>query len=136
MYVCIPFDTEAVYGTRGRVPVKATFDGEPYSGSIMNMGNGPMIGVLKAIREKIGKGEGDSVRVTIERDTAERTVEIPADLQKLLNKNKAAKAAFEKLAFTHKREYVRHIEEAKQDATRQRRLEKTIVMLTEGKKEP
>ena len=69
----------------------------------MNMGNGPMIGVLKAIREKIGKGEGDTVRVTLERDTAERTVEVPADLQKLLNKNKAAKAFFETLPYTHQR---------------------------------
>ncbi len=135
MYVCIPFDVEKVYGTKGRVPVKATFDGEPYRGSIMNMGNGPMIGVLKAIREKIGKGEGDTVRVVIERDTAERTVEVPEDLQKLLNKHKAAKAVFEKLSYSHQREYVTHIEGAKQEATRLRRLEKTIELLDAGKKE-
>ena len=70
-YVAVPFDIKAEFG-KGRLPVHATFDGEPYSGSIVNMGvKNPdgticyIIGIRKDIRAKIGKQAGDSVRVTI-----------------------------------------------------------------------
>ena len=70
-YVPFPYDIRAVFG-KGRVKVRATFDGVPYNGSIVNMGvknaDGSVcyiIWVLKEIRAKIGKQPGDSVRVTI-----------------------------------------------------------------------
>jgi len=70
-YVTFPYDIRAEFG-KGRVKVLATFDGEPYEGSIVNMGvkndDGSVcyiIGVLKDIRAKIGKEAGDTVRVTI-----------------------------------------------------------------------
>ena len=70
-YVPFPYDLRAEFG-KGRVKVRATFDGEPYDGSIVNMGvknnDGSVcyiIGVLKSIRAKIGKQPGDTVRVTV-----------------------------------------------------------------------
>jgi len=74
-YVAVPIDIRAVFG-KGRVKVRATFDGEPYDGSVVNMGvrgaDGSIcyiIGVRKDIRAKIGKQPGGSVRVTVrERD--------------------------------------------------------------------
>lgn len=70
-YVVVPVDIRAVYGM-GRLKVEATFDGEPYSGSVVNMGvkdaDGRIcyiIGITKAIRHKIGKSFGDSVEVTL-----------------------------------------------------------------------
>ena len=70
-YVAIPFDIKAKFG-RGRLPVYVTFDGEPYSGSIVNMGvKNPdgsicyIIGIRKDIRTKINKHAGDIVCVTI-----------------------------------------------------------------------
>ena len=70
-YVMFPHDIREEFG-RGRVKVHATFDGEPYDGSIVNMGvknaDGSVcyvIGILKEIRAKIGKAPGDSVLVTI-----------------------------------------------------------------------
>ena len=70
-YVAVPFDIRAEFG-KGRVKVHATFDGEPYDGSSVNMGvknpNGSIcyiIGIRKDIRAKIGKQPGDTVRVTI-----------------------------------------------------------------------
>lgn len=70
-YVIFPYDIREVFG-RGRVKVHATFDGEPYDGSIVNMGvknaDGSVcyiIGVRKDIRARIGKQPGDSVRVTV-----------------------------------------------------------------------
>jgi hypothetical protein len=70
-YVPFPYDVRAEFG-KGRVKVHATFDGEPYNGSIVNMGvknaDGSVcyiIGILKDIRAKIGKQPGDMVKVTI-----------------------------------------------------------------------
>ena len=71
-YVAFPGDIRQIYG-RGRVKVRATFDGIPYEGSIVNMGlRNPdgsvcyIIGVLKAIRRQLGKGDGDVLRVVVE----------------------------------------------------------------------
>ncbi len=70
-YVAFPYDVRAEFG-KGRVKVHATFDGEPYDGSIVNMGvknaDGSIcyiIGLRKDIRAKIGKQPGDTVSVTI-----------------------------------------------------------------------
>ena len=70
-YIAVPFDIKTVFG-KGRLPVHATFDGEPYDGSIVNMGvKNPdgsvcyILGILKAIRGKIGKQPGDTIRVTV-----------------------------------------------------------------------
>ena len=70
-YVVVPVDIRAVYGV-GRLKVEATFDGEPYSGSVVNMGVKDaagnicyIIGITKAIRHKIGKSFGDTVEVTL-----------------------------------------------------------------------
>lgn len=70
-YIEFPYDIRKEFG-RGRVKVRATFDGIPYEGSIVNMGlKNPdgsiryMIGMLKSIREQLGKSEGDEVDVTV-----------------------------------------------------------------------
>ena len=70
-YVPFPYDVRKEFG-KGRVKVHATFDSEPYDGNIVNMGvknaDGSVcyiIGILKDIREKIGKQPGDTVKVTI-----------------------------------------------------------------------
>ena len=69
--------------------MKATFDGVPYSGSMVKYGAPQhMLGMLKSIREQIGKGPGDTVEVTIVKDETERTVEVPAEFEKLLKKEK------------------------------------------------
>lgn len=134
--VLFPYDTEREFGTRGSVPVKATLDGVAYTGSLMNCGMpSHTLGVLKGIREKIGKGPGDTVRVVVERDETVRTIETPADLKNLLKKE-GLLAGFEKLSYTHRKEYVRWIEEAKKEETRQRRLEKSVAMLKAGVKTP
>lgn len=65
-YLEIPFDVKIAFG-KGRVPVNATFDGIPYSGSIVKMGTPcHIIGILKNIRKQIGKQPGDIVHVTVE----------------------------------------------------------------------
>jgi hypothetical protein len=65
-YIEIPFDVKAEFG-KGRVPVHATFDGEPYDGSIVRMGTPcHIIGIRKDIRAKINKHPGDMIHVTLQ----------------------------------------------------------------------
>ncbi|WIV12668.1 DUF1905 domain-containing protein [Proteiniborus sp. MB09-C3] len=64
-YIEIPFDVKVEFG-KGRVPVYATFDDEPYEGSLVRMKTPcHIIGIRKDIRAKIGKQPGDTIRVTI-----------------------------------------------------------------------
>ena len=131
-YVLFPYDTAKEFGTKGKVPVKATFDGVAYAGSLIKYGNPlHMLGLLKAIREQIGKGPGDAVEVVLWKDEAPRTVEVPAQFKNLL-KSEGLLAVFEKLSYTHRKEYCRWITEAKKEETRSRRLTKAVVMLKKG----
>lgn len=134
--VYFPYDVEKEFGTKGRVPVKVTFDGIPYTGSMVKYGAPHhMLGILKSIREQIGKGPGDLVEVTVQKDEAERTVVLPTDFEQLLEKE-SLRASFETLSYTHKKEYVRWITEAKREETRTKRLTKSIEMLRSGIKTP
>jgi len=134
-FVEIPFDVEQAFG-RKRVPVRATIDGVPYRGSLVRMGGAcHMLGVVKDIRQQLGRDVGDVVHVTIEEDLEERTIDVPADLAAALQQDAAAAAFFEKLSFTHRREYVQWIEEAKKEETRRNRVVKAVAMLKEGKRE-
>jgi hypothetical protein len=127
-YVVVPDAVVAGLGGKGRIPVMATFDGVPYRGSIATMGGQKVLGILAAIREQLGAGIGDSVTVTVEADSAERTIEVPADLAAALA-GAGLRAAFDRLSFTHQREYVTWIDGAKQAPTRARRVAQTIERL-------
>lgn len=134
-FVTIPFDVEQVFGKK-RVKVKATIDGEPYQGSLVRMGGScHVLGVLKAIREKIGKTIGDEINVIVEEDTEPRVVKLPQDMLDMLKNNTAAEAFFKQLSYTHQKEYVQWIEGAKRDQTRYDRLSRMIEMLNQGKKD-
>jgi len=128
-FVEVPFDVEKAFEEK-RPRVKATFEGVPYRGILTRMGTERhLLIILKEIREKIGKTFGDEVKITVELDTEPRVIEIPKDLAKELKENKGAKTIFDKLSYTHRREYVMWINEAKRDETRQSRIVKTIEML-------
>ena len=92
--------------------------------------------ILKEIREQIGKSFGDEVTITVEPDTEPRVIEVPAESKKAFRTEKEAKAFFDQLSYTHKREYVMWINEAKREETRQNRITKTIEMLKKGIKNP
>ena len=136
-YVSIPFDVEKEYGSKGQVKVKATFDGHPYRGSLVNMGTGcHIIGLRKDVRQAIGKQVGDVVQVTIEKDEDERVVHVPDDLKKLLAKNKKAQSFFDSLSYTNRKEYAVWIDSAKKEETKIKRLKEIVPKLLAGKKNP
>jgi hypothetical protein len=133
-YVEVPFDVEKAFGSK-RPKVKAMIEGVPYRGTLVRMGSEcHMLPVLKGIREQIGKDFGDNVKITVEADVEPRVIEIPKDLLKEFKKDKEAKAFFDKLAYTHQKEYVQWINEAKKEETRQSRVVKTMQMLKKGKR--
>jgi hypothetical protein len=120
------------FGTKGHVPIKATFNGVPYTGSLVKYRNPlHMLGVSKTIREQIGKGPGDTIEVIVWRDEEVRTVEVPAQFENLLKKE-GLLPVFEKLSYTHRKEYCRWITDAKKEETRLKRLGKAIEMLKKG----
>ena len=113
-----PYDVEQEFGTKGRLAAKATFDGVPYSGSLMKYEHPQhILGILKAIREQIGKGPGDTIEVVVWKDEGERIVTVPAQFEQAMKKE-GLFPFFEKLSFTHRKEYCRWITEAKKEETR------------------
>jgi hypothetical protein len=131
-YVLFPYDTEAEFDTRGKIPVQATLGGVPYKGSLMTCG-GPhrMLAVVKAIREQTGKAPGDTIDVEVWRDDVPRELEVPAPFERRL-KREGLLPFFNGLSFTHRKEYCRWVGEAKKEETRLKRLEKAVEMLRKG----
>ncbi|HLH03476.1 MAG TPA: YdeI/OmpD-associated family protein [Bryobacteraceae bacterium] len=127
--VLFPYDVEQEFGTKARIPVQATFDGVPYRGSLMKYGHAQhMLGLLKSIREQIGKQPGDTVQVELRRDGEPRTLEIPPPFAKAMKAARVDKL-FDSFSYTHRKDYVQWIAGAKKDETRNRRIEKAIEMI-------
>ena len=124
--VDVPPEVVEALGGKGRIPVTATFDGVPYRGSIVRMGGGAVLGVQKAIMAEANVSVGDMLTVVLTNDEAPRQVEVPEDLAEAFGQHDAARVVFEGLSFSHKREYVEAINEAKRPETRARRVERTI----------
>jgi hypothetical protein len=129
-----PFDVIEIFGTRARVPVRGTINGFPFRTSLMPMDGCHGMAVNKTMRDGAGVGAGDTVTVVMERDEAERVVEVPPLLKKELANSKAAQSNWKKLSFTNQKEIVVSINGAKQEDSRQRRLAKAVDILKTGKK--
>jgi hypothetical protein len=118
---------------RKAFPVTVTVNGTTLPLRLARMKGENMIGLAKAARDQAGLTLGDTVDVVIAADTAERSVEVPDDLAAALAAVPAALAAFDKLAYSHRKEYVRWVTEAKKEATRADRIARTVEMVQAGK---
>jgi Bacteriocin-protection, YdeI or OmpD-Associated/Domain of unknown function (DUF1905) len=128
----VPFDLGEVFG-RARPPVKVTIRGHTWRttpGVYDGVGH---IVVNRVVKVATGVDAGDRVRVRMELDTDPRTVSVPRDLAAALAADPAAKQAFGSMSFTHRREYVDWVEEAKRSETRARRIAATVERVREGK---
>lgn len=132
--IWMPFNVPEVFGTRARVPVRGTINGFPFRGSIAPMGGRFIMGVNRGMREGARVKAGDLVEVTLERDTEPRVMEPTPDLAEALRADPAAKAAWDTMSYTHKKEFVLAIEDAKKPETRTRRVAKAIEELLAKKK--
>ncbi|MBV9265284.1 MAG: DUF1905 domain-containing protein [Acidobacteriaceae bacterium] len=135
-FVFFPYDVEKEFGTKGKVPIKATFNGVPYAGSLIKYGYPQhMLPMLKAIREELGAQPGDTIKIEVWKDDAPRTIEVPAEFKKAMEKEDVLEY-FNHLSYTHQKEYCRWIAEAKKEETRLNRLSKAVAMLKKGVKTP
>jgi hypothetical protein len=116
-----------------RFPVLATVNGYRWRTSVARMGGEFMLGLNREVRAGAGVAAGDEVDVTVELDLAPREVEVPAALASALAADRQAREAFERMAFTHRKEYARWVAEAKKEDTRQRRVEQALEMIRAGR---
>jgi hypothetical protein len=115
-----------------RFPVVAVVNGYTWRTSVARMGGEFLVGLSREVREGAGVGTNDEVEVSLELDTAPREVEVPAALAAALADDPEAAALFERLAFTHRKEFARWVAEAKREETRQRRVQQAVEMIRAG----
>jgi len=114
--------------------VQVTINGSyTYPSAIAKMGGEFMISVSAEHRAGAGIAAGDPIEVAVVLDTTPRTVEVPADLAQALAAVPAAEAFFAGLSNSNKKWHVLQVEGAKTEETRQRRIAKSVEMLTEGR---
>jgi hypothetical protein len=122
----------AVGGGRKAFPVRVGVNGVTLPLRLARMGGENLIGLARAARERAGVSVGSTYQVEIAADEDPRTVEVPEDLAAALADDATARTAFEALAASHRKEFVRWVGEAKREATRVQRVAKTLEMLRAG----
>jgi hypothetical protein len=110
-----------------RFPVVATVNGYTWRTSVARMRGEFLLGLNREVRQGAGVEAGEEVEVTVELDVAPREVEVPEALAAALAADPQAKASFER------KEYARWVAEAKQEQTRQRRVQQALEMIRAGK---
>ena len=128
----IPGEVIEALGSGKRPPVTITVNGHTYRTTAVRMGDRFLVPLSAENREAAGVAAGDEITVDIEADTAPREVAMPEDLAAAMDDD--ARATYDRLSFTHRKEWVRWVEEAKRPETRATRIEKTVAGLREGKK--
>ena len=122
----VPGEIVEALGSGRRPPVTVTINGHGYRSTVARMGGRLLVPLAAEHREAAGVASGDEVEVEIALDTAPREVEVPEDLAAALDAVPGARARFDALSHTHRKEWVRSVTEAKADATRQRRIGKCM----------
>jgi hypothetical protein len=130
----VPEDVVAALGSGNRPPVTVSLGGHTYRTTVARMGGRFLVPLSAENRTAAGVAAGDQVDVDIEADTGPREVTVPGDLAAALAQDGTARATFDALSYTHRKEWVRWIEEAKRAETRASRLAKTVESLHAGKR--
>ena len=125
-FIEFPFDMQELFGTKGRIPIRLSFGGVPYRGSVVRYKGRQMVGIPKAVREAAGIAPGESADVVLQLDVEERTVDAPPELIEALAADGVAAAGWDRFSYTHRREYVQAIETAKRPETRAKRIAEAI----------
>jgi hypothetical protein len=130
----VPAEVVESLGAGMKPPVRVTINGKTYRSTIAPRSGQYLVGVSAENRELTGVAAGDEVDVDIQLDTEPREVAVPADLGTALDADPQARQFFESLSFSQKQWYVLPIDQAKKPETRERRVEKAIEMLRQGRK--
>lgn len=127
--ISVPAESIAALGGKKKPPVIVTINGFTYRSTVAVFGDVYMLPLSQERRAAAGVEAGDTIEVTLELDTEPRTVEVPADLAAALAEKPGATAAFDKLAYSARKEHVRQVVEAKAQETRERRIAKIVAGL-------
>lgn len=127
-FIPVPFDPRPVFG-KVRAPVKVTLNGYSYRSTIASMGNGPCIPLRRSNREAAGLKGDETLSVRLELDSEKREVKPPLDFMRALKANPPVWDRWRELSYSHQREHVEAIEEAKKPETRARRIEGAVRMI-------
>jgi hypothetical protein len=125
----VPPDVVAALDAGKRPPVVINVNGYEYRSTVAPMGGKYLLPFSAERRRESGISGGDAIDVELTLDTAPRTVEVPADLRAALDASPTAAAAWEKLAYTHKKEHARSVLDAKKAETRTRRIAAVVAKL-------
>jgi hypothetical protein len=120
-FIPLTFDPKLMFG-KVRAPVKVTLNGYVYRSTIAAMGGPPCIPLRRSNREAAGLEGHETIEVRVDLDTAVREVKPPADLVKALKAAPPAWDRWRELSYSHQREHVEAIEQAKRPETRDRRI--------------
>jgi Bacteriocin-protection, YdeI or OmpD-Associated/Domain of unknown function (DUF1905) len=129
----VPADVVEELGKGKRPPVVVKIGDHTYRSTVAAYGDVFMVPLSAENREAAGVAAGDEIDVGIELDTEPRTVEVPADFAAALAAEPEAQRFFEGLSYSQQRWHVLSVEGAKAAETRQRRIDKSVAMLREGK---
>lgn len=135
VFIEVPLDVPTIFG-RKRAPVRGTINGLPFRSTIATYDERFYLPVNRKLREAAGVAPGDDVAITLELDDEPRTVEVPDDLAAALSADAIARARFDALSYTHRKEFVAWLSEASRPETRRRRVEATLTLLREGRAHP
>jgi hypothetical protein len=131
----VPKNAAANAGFRARLRVKGTIDGVPFRSSLIPRGGGELFVVVNAeVRDRLGKSDGATVRLELELDTSPVVVDVPPSLQRALGRDSSARANFAKFTASQRAAYSRWVADAKQDATRDRRVAAALDKIRRGEK--
>jgi hypothetical protein len=131
--ITVPDEIVAALGAGRKPAVSVTINGYTYRTSIATVSGSFKFGVSADVREAARVKAGDDVEVEIALDTAPREVAVPPDFAAALQAEPAAQATFDRINYSEKRWFVLGIEDAKTPETRQRRIDKAIERLREGR---
>lgn len=128
----VPAHVVEALGSGKRPKVAVTLRDYTYRTTVAVMGGRYLIPVAAEVRANAGISAGDVLDVTMVLDDAPRVVEVPDDLAKALAKAKV-RPAFDTLAYSHQKEHVRSVTDAKRQETRERRIEQVVAALRQPK---
>lgn len=129
----VPTDVVAALGPSKRPPVRVTINGYTYRSTVAVMAGAFMLPVSAEIRGNANVAAGDEVEVDLELDAEPRDVTVPPDFAEALDRDADARRFFDGLSYSHRRRIVMEIEDAKTAETRQRRIDKAVGTLREGR---
>ena len=128
-FIRVPPEVMTALGDKKRLPVKVTVNGYMYRTTVAVYGGKFYLGVRREIREAAGVTAGDQLTVGLEYDAELRPVDLPDALRAALEADAAMAAAFEKLSYTRKKEFVQWVSGAKRPETQRRRMEQALATL-------